>query len=54
MNETTKSYEYRKKLGYDRFFTGHGIDLGAGDWPLTSEMSPDIESILPYDYMGAC
>ena len=52
MNETTKSYEYRKKLGYDKFFKGHGIDLGAGDWPLTSRISPDIESVLPYDYMG--
>jgi len=52
MNETNKSYEYRKQLGYDKYFKGKGIDIGAGDLPLTSEMSSDIESIIPYDYMA--
>ena len=48
-NETNKSYEYRVKKGYGKFFQGKGLDIGCGKSPLSSEIFTGITELIPYD-----
>ena len=48
-NETNKSYEYRVKKGYGKFFQGKGLDIGCGKSPLSSEIFTGITELVPYD-----
>jgi len=48
-NETNKSYEYRVKKGYGKFFQGKGLDIGCGTSLLSSEIFTGITELVPYD-----
>jgi len=48
-NETNKSYEYRIKKGYSKFFQGRGLDIGCGKAPLSSSVFHGITDLMEYD-----
>ena len=48
-NETNKSYEYRIKKGYKKFFEGKGLDIGCGEAPLSREIFNGITEVVGYD-----
>jgi hypothetical protein len=43
MKETKKLNDYRLKNNYNLYFTGFGIDIGAGDDILSCEVFNNIE-----------
>jgi len=49
-SETNKSYEYRAKKGYNKFFQGKGLDIGCGKAPLSSAVFNGITELVEYDY----
>jgi len=49
MNETSKLNKYRMVNGYDKYFTGSGIDIGCGSDVLSKEVFRGITSVRPYD-----
>ena len=49
-SETNKSYEYRVKKGYNKFFQGKGLDIGCGKAPLSPAIFSGITELVEYDY----
>lgn len=49
MNETKKLNSYRLAKGYDKYFSGQGIDIGCGPDPLDPKVFTSIASIKTYD-----
>lgn len=50
MNESTKSWKRRQHdPRYADYIQGDVIDIGCGEDPITSEMYPNIKSVMPYD-----
>ena len=48
MNETSKLTEKRRELGYfDKYFTGHGIEIGGWNDPLIVADRPVLQHTLP-------
>jgi SAM-dependent methyltransferase len=50
-NETTKSYEYRVKKDYGKYFRGKGVDIGHGGDVLSESVFTGISEITPYDWI---
>ena len=47
---TSLLHEYRKEKGYDKYFSGEGIDIGCGPFEsLDTNVFDKIKSIMPYD-----
>lgn len=49
MKETSKMNALRRELGYDEYFRGKGIDIGAGNDPLSADYFTSISSVVVYD-----
>jgi predicted SAM-dependent methyltransferase len=47
--ETSKSYNYRLKKGYDKYLQGKGVDIGHGGDLLSMRMFTGISELTPYD-----
>lgn len=52
MDEATKAHQ-RRKLDprYNTWIKGDAIDIGCGNDPITSEMYPNLKSVMPYDFI---